>query len=569
MFEMVCGAVKKTIEERPLDKALLHSDKPTTAAALPVAIGTSSLAANDTTAPEYVPTPVGNELVPPTAAAAVGSANEIPAVAEPSLDPLSPYVGFTWFPDLLRELHSSTSSGVIFNSHWMMVTDCGGQPPFLDAAALFLRNSCLQIFPLKLNEPLSKIAKFSYFFCGTSANCDQFDLLLTNQQIMETLAKSTASIQPPYTPSATECPKGAKFTIVGTFEDEAHHCSETVAEKESILKQVLEPYEAFRVQLGSKVILPINAVAMDTETKKERTESAKKLRRLLKKANVTMKVDVKLRWFGFLLSMLTIAEKDGKAILTLSECYRLGDSLEMDKSETKKAIQFFHDISLIMHFDTPKLRDSVIIDTKPVLNKLSRLITLSFLDEDFLAEHYDDIVLPDGAKELQHHGRFTRSTLESCVEFSESIPLQFFVDILEHVKIVAAIDQTSEYFMPCALPYATEMPHSSHPWVIRLRVRRGVDEESDVPIPVGYLPAILVFLLTMFSGQELTDLSFSLIQKSQRQYRNLFKLRFTSLEEWSVWWSATFNRYTILAVTNFSEECNLQSSEITFWSRYV
>ena len=520
MFEMVCGAVKKTIEERPLDKALLHSDKPTAAAALPVAIGTSSLAANDTTAPEYVPTPVGNELVPPTAAAAVGSANEIPAVAEPSLDPLSPYVGFTWFPDLLRELHSSTSSGVIFNSHWMMVTDCGGQPPFLDAAALFLRNSCLQIFPLKLNEPLSDIAKFSYFFCGTSANCDQFDLLLTNQQIMETLAKSTASIQPPYTPSATECPKGAKFTIVGTFEDEAHHCSETVAEKESILKQVLEPYEAFRVQLGSKVILPINAVAMDTETKKERTESAKKLRRLLKKANVTMKVDVKLRWFGFLLSMLTIAEKDGKAILTLSECYRLGDSLEMDKSETKKAIQFFHDISLIMHFDTPKLRDSVIIDTKPVLNKLSRLITLSFLDEDFLAEHYDDIVLPDGAKELlQHHGRFTRSTLESCVEFSESIPLQFFVDILEHVKIVAAIDQTSEYFMPCALPYATEMPHSSHPWVIRLRVRQEVDEESDVPIPVGYLPAILVFLLTMFSGR------FSLIRR-QRQYRNLFKLRY-------------------------------------------
>ena len=211
-----------------------------------------------------------------------------------------------------------------------------------------------------------------------------------------------------------------------------------------------------------------------------------------------MKVDVKLRWFGFLLSMLTIAEKDGKAILTLSECYRLGDSLEMDKSETKKAIQFFHDISLIMHFDTPKLRDSVIIDTKPMLNKLSRLITLSFLNEDFLAEHYDDIVLPVGSKELlQHHGRFTRSTLESCVEFSESFSLQFFVDILEHVKIVAAIDQTSEYFMPCALPYATEMPRSSYPWVIRLRVRRGVDEEY-VPIPVGYLPAILVFLPTIF-----------------------------------------------------------------------
>ena len=512
MFDMVCGAVKKTIEETPVDMVQsLHFDNPVTGSC-------ESLFTSDT---EYGTSAVGNELVPPTAAAATGNANQIPAAAEPSLDDdsYSPYTGFTWFLDLLKELHSSASSGVIFNSHWMMVTDCGGQPPFLDAAALFLRNSCLQIFPLKLNEPLSKIPEYSYFFNGMSANCDQFDLQLSNRQIMETLAKSVASIQPPYTPSATECPKGAKFIIVGTFEDEAHHCSETVAEKESILEKVLEPYEAFRVQLGSKVILPVNAIAIDTETKKERTESAKKLRRLFRKANVTMKIDVKLRWFGFLLIMLTIAEKDGKAILTLSECYRLGDSLKMDKSETKKAIRFFHDINLIMYFDTPKLRDSVIIDTKPVLNKLSRLITLSFLDEDFLTKHYDGIDLPSGTKELlQHHGRFTRSTLESCVEFFDSISSQFFLDILEHVKIVAAIDQTPEYFMPCALPYATEIPHSSHAWVIRLRVRRGVDEEY-VPIPVGYLPTILVFLLTIFSC------SFSLI-RHKRQYRNVINLAY-------------------------------------------
>ena len=141
-----------------------------------------------------------------------------------------------------------------------------------------------------------------------------------------------------------------------------------------------------------------------------------------------------------------------------------------------------------MHFDTPKLRDSVIIDTKPVLNKLSRLITLSFLDEDFLAEHYEDIVLPMEPRNYSSTRRFTRSTLESCVEFSESIPLQFFVDILEHVKIVAAIDQTSEYFMPCALPYATEMPDSSHPWVIRLRVRRGVDKSMFLSQWVIYQP---------------------------------------------------------------------------------
>ena len=492
MFKMVCEAMKKTIEDNPPDTA--------------ESIATASQSTSGT----------DHELLPQASNSTLSSAE-----TEPSPD--SSYSGFTVFPKLLKKLSTSDSSEVIFNSHWMMVTDCGGQPPFLDAAALFLRNSCLQIFPVKLNEPLNNIPKYSYFYNGVCVSFDEDCVPLTHKQIIETLAKSVASIQPPYTPSATECPKGAKFTIVGTFEDEAHKCEE---DKESILKEVLEPYEPFRVQLGKKVILPVNAAVIDTETKKERTESAKKLRRLFQKADVSLKVDVKLRWFGFLLSLLTIAEDEHKAVLTLNECYKLGGTLGMDKSETKQAIQFFHDISLIMHFDTPKLKDSVIIDTKPVLNKLSRLISVSFLDEEFLADHYD-IVLPSGAKKLlQQHGRFSRDTLEKCVQFTEPITLQFFLDILDHIKIVVAIDKEfatnkeSEYFMPCALSYAPEasVSESSPPWVIRLRVRRGV-EDVYIPIPVGYLPAVVVFLLTEFSSHFSTN-------RRHKQNRYMIKLRY-------------------------------------------
>ena len=127
----------------------------------------------------------------------------------------------------------------------------------------------------------------------------------------------------------------------------------------------------------------------------------------------------------------------------------------MDISETKRAIRFFHDISLIMHFDTPKLRDSVIIDTKPVLNKLSRLINVSFFDEQFLSNHYD-IELPSRAN--QYRGRFSRDTLEKCVKFTEPITLQFFLDILEHVKIAVTINKKSstnnesEYFILALFP---------------------------------------------------------------------------------------------------------------------
>ena len=159
---------------------------------------------------------------------------------------------FSLFSQLLEELRSNRSriSDVIFNSHWMMVTDCGGQPPFLDAAALFLQNSCLQIFPVKLNEPLSKLPEFSYFCDGKSTECNEFSIHLSNQMVLETLAKAVSSFQPPFARSdcenesmmgTTHC----KFTIIGTFADEAHKCSETLEVKESILREVLEPYESF------------------------------------------------------------------------------------------------------------------------------------------------------------------------------------------------------------------------------------------------------------------------------------------------------------------------------------
>ena len=471
MSELMCVAMKKAIEENPIGATVVTTDQST----------------SDTEDDQLLPQASNSTTAP---------------LDEPAS---------TVFPDVLKGLFNAEKSGVIFNPHCLMVTDCGGQPQFLDATALFLRNSCLQIFPVKLNEPLNKIPDFT--------DC----VPLTHKQVIETLAKSVASIQPPNTQSAIKCPK---FTIVGTFEDKAHECIETVEEKELILKQVLKPYERFRVQLGKKVILPVNAAlgkkdddteVVDAEAMKKRAELTKKLKRLFKKSDVSLKVEMKLRWFGLLLNILTIAEKEQRTVLTLDECYKLGDTLGMVESETKQAIRFFHDISLIMHFDTPKLRDSVIIDTNPVLDMLSRMISVSFLDEEFLADHYG-IVLPSGAKKLlQYYGRFSVDTLKKSVKFTKYITLPFFLHILEHVKIVVAIDK--EYFMPCALSYAPEpsVSESSPPWVIRLR--RNNEYDVVIPIPVGYLPAIIVFLLTESSSHFSMD-------RHHRQYRNLIKLRY-------------------------------------------
>ena len=504
MFDMVCEAVNKNIDENPSEKTTVSTNQ------------SPSLQRDG----EQVGPTDDNNV--PTIPKATQTKQSLPS--SPSLSSSGAGLSqstYVWFCDLLERVRHSNSSGVIFDSHWMMVTDSGGQPPFLDAAALFLRNNCLQIFTLKLNELLKEKPNFSYFIGGKSACFAKSNLRLTNQQILETLARTVSAIQPPYSRVQTlESPQGAKFTIVGTFEDKAHQCSETIQEKEAALEKVLKPYKPFQVRYGGKVILPVNAIATD---KDKRQKLATKLRNLITRASgTTMKIVVKLRWFGFLLIMLTTSAE--KPILKFNECLEIGEFLCMDESEIRKAIAFFHEIGLIMHFDTPTLRNYVIVDAKPLLKEVSRLISASFVDEEFLADHCD-LILPPGSKDLlQQHGRFTKRTLESFLKFTELMTVKFFLDVLEHVKAVVAINKTpdsAEYFMPCALPYATEeqcVPCSSPPWVIMFRIKRGI-EEVDILPPVGYLPALVVFLLTRYPSHFCID-------SASRQYRNQFELKY-------------------------------------------
>ena len=67
----------------------------------------------------------------------------------------------------------------------------------------------------------------------------------------------------------------------------------------------------------------------------------------------------------------------------------------MDESETLRAIRFFHDIGVIMHYDTPKLENVVIVDAKPVLDKVSQLISVPFTSLEFLDKYYGVIVTYD------------------------------------------------------------------------------------------------------------------------------------------------------------------------------
>ena len=392
------------------------------------------------------------------------------------------------------------------------MSDSGGQPNFLDVFPLFVRNKCLAIYTLKLNERLDATPKLSYRVKNRSIS-------MTNTysywRLLESLAKSISTFHP-----SLQSHFNAQYAIVGTFLDEKHHCKdETIEEKNDYIANHLKAYNNVRVNhKGDAAIFPVNTI---TEDDSLREDYRKELRQLIKNAeNQCIKRDIKLLWFAFYLSLLSSAEDKQRAILSLKECLDIGRSLDMQDHETKEAIMLFHNLNLIFHCRRPKELDCfVIVDLEPIFNLMSYIICAS---ESELSDLFG-IKLPRGVqRRFREYGCFDQEILENCFQckFPEPLNAKAFVSLLAEVKAIAIIDESKNtFFMPCVLRYASTEEESKTikhhcPWIIRLVSQDFI--ENDVPLPPSFSPTLIVLLLSCKSF---------IIDKAQ--YRNIFTLRYS------------------------------------------
>ena len=415
--------------------------------------------------------------------------------------------------DIIKRLPNIEGSSTLFSARLILMSDSGGQPNYLDVFPLFVRNRCLALFTLKLNERLDAIPKFSFCIEDEPINMADTMLQCSHGQLLESLAKSMSPFLPSLSPFSDWDDHTARFTIIGTFADKMEECAdESIDDKNASLAQNLKAYE--KLQMG-KTILAINAV---TENKEQRDEYILKLRERISKApSITVKI--KLRWFGFYLQLQTEAKRQ-RAILSLQECLDIGSSLDMDEQETRKAITFFHNLNLILHYQTDSLDSIVIINLKPVFDLVSRLIGISCFKVNELKKYFNIELNSDIRSEFQKCGQLDEQTLKESFHIPEPLDAVAFIDLLAEVKAVAIIEKSKprSFFMPCVLNYALNeedkiMKNLSHPLILRLRCERKPKHEY-VPLPPSFSPTLIVLLLS--SG------SFSI--GNDQQYRNIFVL---------------------------------------------
>ena len=429
------------------------------------------------------------------------------------------------FPQILSSIMKRLpavrgSNRPFFSARLILISDSGGQPNYQDIFPLFVRNKCLAIYTLKLNEQLDGIPEFSYCIRGLPIRMADTMLQYSYRQLLESFVKSMSSFLPSLGPPSSDCHGNACFTVIGTFADRKDECvDESLEDKNTSLAKRLRAYGQLRINYKGKAILPINAVTSD---KKQRREYMIELRRQINKAP-SIAVTIKLRWFGFYITLLSLARAKKRAILSLQECLNIARSLDMDEQETRKAITFFHNLNLILHYQTEELDMLVIIELKPILDLVSLLIGSSFMDEENLYDFFG-IDLPAGVREyFQQHGCFDRHTLAECFKFPELLNAEKFIHLLAEVKAIAVIEKSNAFFMPCVLRYAPAldefkiMSELSCPWIVRLKTQFHNEVDRYAPLPPGFSTTLIVLLLSKESFE---------ISRCWRQYRNIFVLRY-------------------------------------------
>uniref|UniRef100_A0A1X7U4J7 Uncharacterized protein n=1 Tax=Amphimedon queenslandica TaxID=400682 RepID=A0A1X7U4J7_AMPQE len=143
----------------------------------------------------------------------------------------------------------------------------------------------------------------------------------------------------------TKAHRHSMHLVLGTHSDKVNRATLKTCEdalKSSISS--LQPYLNDRIIKRSEnsIIFPVNAVAKSKEERdKYREEICQAIWMSGSDASVTIKIPI--RWFSFELSL-----PQDRSTISFKEVAAIGRKYNMKEEDTKDALQYFHDVSLML-----------------------------------------------------------------------------------------------------------------------------------------------------------------------------------------------------------------------------
>ena len=274
------------------------------------------------------------------------------------------------YNDLLSRMEDCLAKGGVVEIKRVQVSDCGGQPQFLEILPVFLRGTSLYIFVLKLNEELGARPMIKYHVDG-KAICKPYQSSETYEQILEHCLRVIRSQK-----ATDEKSKPPKIMIVGTHKDEEHMCTtETRKDKNERLATLLLPEFKkevlyYRPAPPKELIYALNA----KNPGKEEKSTAESIRLKVSSECAAEAVEIPLQWHALEGVLEDLAKALDRDVLSRDECFRAAESLHFeDESALDDALKYLDQLNLIFYY--PDILPGVIFASAQVLlDKVTELV---------------------------------------------------------------------------------------------------------------------------------------------------------------------------------------------------
>ena len=497
LMEMLAHAVKAGVpmEERAEGRVVVGEGIPTDAAATLQ----SPQSSQDTTCKQIEDKDAGSENEPQKDSHTEESSQPIPGdervrtsaspeiVSHPVMKHISPSS-----EEILEMIESSTGSKLFLEIRWIHFIDTGGQPHFHELFSSFIKNATATLFVIKLSEGLDQIPMIEYYengqLCGGS--CPS---ALSNNQIFQHCVQTVQSQM-----ALSSTGKQSKFIVVGTHRDLEHTCSETRAEKNRKLLEILRPIFhdglIFYGNSTKEVIFPMNAKEPEAEDR----EVAALIRRLVSDdGSDPAPFKIPIGWFLLEQDIRKYASLKGRGVVSKDECRAIAAKLKINDQSLEAALAYLHKLSIFLYFPD-FLPEVVFCESQVLLDKITELVAFSYqlrrqsatLDAfigRWLLFRDEGIV----TQKMLHEKRFSKHYVPDFFT-----PGHLFC-LLESLLIIAPAKYYSaeEYFMPSLLPSITKGDVEKHRPAAMSSVAPLLIYFPDGCAPFGVFCALVVYLL--------------------------------------------------------------------------
>lgn len=359
-----------------------------------------------------------------------------------------------------------------FHQEWVYIIDTGGQPAYQELLPLFAQKPGINIITIDLSKGLDKKIDVKYRMNGKIYQVDE-TMKLTNEELVKSIVKTGDTYMDFPKPSGIiiEIPSFPMYLVLGTHYDKFSKLHAEVEkelkmmENKHLLKRLhKDEFKQCIIWEDDHIIHPINAIHEKPERENARKNLCAKL--FYRNAGAMKIKNMPIRWFAFLLYLQDLVTE--RPFLTWDEVLKAGRELQMKSVES--ALTFFHNASIFLYYnDCPELKHLIFVNPQCILEPLSMLIALSYLNDDNIREYTLDSGKPLKQPsiirtQLKEEGVFSVDLLKSLkitidmpddkkfeVFSSDHFKPEHFISLLEHLHIVFKKNGRETFFLPCAL----------------------------------------------------------------------------------------------------------------------